>query len=97
MRPNSCRGNDWHSLGMTSNSTVVSVLGGVQEHCGQVGNPVIDGRIQTLLLAFTAAPVLQELHLQFSSGVTISGNCLVSGLNASCPLLSRRVADACVC
>lgn len=39
---------------------------------------VIDGRIQTLLLAFAAAPALEELHMQFRNGLSISGKCLVS-------------------
>ena len=49
---------------------------------------VIDGKLQTLLLAFAAAPALEDLHIQFEGRMSMSGKCLVSVEPVACRLVT---------
>ena len=60
-----------------------SIFGNMQDESDRhlapgMGVQIIDGRIQTLLLAFAVAPALEELHMHFRNGLSITGKCLVS-------------------
>ena len=67
----------------------------MQDGRKQIGT-VTDGKIQTLLLAFAAAPALEELDMQFTGALSISGKCLMSVHSVSFGLLpSDFVKSSC--
>jgi hypothetical protein len=76
-------------------AVVDSIFGNMQDDNDRhpapgMGVQIIDGRIQTLLLAFAVAPALEELHFQFRNGLSITGKCLVSIKLTSFRLLPSR-------